>query len=108
MRFSRLGAALCASALALAVLLPADLSAQITRGAILGTVRDTSGAVIPGATVTVTNQATNITRETFTDELGFYRVPALDPGVYTVKAELAGFQTVEFPDIRLVAAGRSR
>lgn len=105
MRFSRLGAALCASALALAVLLPADLSAQITRGAILGTVRDTSGAVIPGATVTVTNQATNITRETFTDELGFYRVPALDPGVYTVKAELAGFQTVEFPDIRLVAAG---
>jgi hypothetical protein len=94
-------------ALVLAGLLvfPALSAAQITRGAISGTVRDASGAVVPGATVTVTNMDTNISRTAVTDAQGFYRVPALEPGRYQVKTELSGFQTVEYKDVRLVSAG---
>jgi outer membrane receptor protein involved in Fe transport len=104
MRFSRLGAALCASALALAVLLPTTAFAQITRGAISGTVRDASGGVIPGATVTVTEVATNAVRTTFTNDVGFYRVGALEPGTYLVVTELAGFTIVEQRDVPVRAA----
>ena len=75
---------------------PPLAAAQITRGAISGTVRDASGAVVPGATVTVTNVATNISRSAVSDAQGFYRVPALEPGTYTVRTELSGFQTVEY------------
>ncbi len=78
--------------------------AQITRGAILGTVRDTTGAVVPGATVTVTNADTNVVRTGVTDAQGFYRVAALDQGRYTVRIELAGFSTVENKDVALRAS----
>ena len=71
----------------------------------LGTVRDASGAIVPGATVTVTNVDTNATRSVVTDAQGFYRVPALEPGTYTIRTELSGFQTVENREVRLVAAG---
>lgn len=83
---------------------PALSDAQITRGAISGTARDATGAVVPGAAITVTNMDTNISRTAVTDALGFYRVPALDPGRYAIKAELSGFQTVEYKDVRLVSA----
>ena len=83
---------------------PALSDAQITRGAVSGTVRDASGAAVPGASVTVTNMDTNISRTAVTDAVGFFRVPALEPGRYQVKAELSGFSTVEYKDIRLVSA----
>jgi hypothetical protein len=83
---------------------PALSAAQITRGAISGTVRDATGAIVPGASVTVTNMDTNISRSAVSDAQGFFRVPALEPGRYAVKAELSGFSTVEFKDIRLVSA----
>jgi Carboxypeptidase regulatory-like domain len=69
--------------------------AQLTRGIVSGTVRDQSGAAIPGANVTVTNVATNISRSVVTNDSGFYRAPALEPGSYKVKVEIAGFGTVE-------------
>lgn len=69
-----------AVALLTMVLQPTPLYAQITRGAVNGTVRDTSGAVVPGASVKVTNPATNVSRDTITNDEGFYRVAALDPG----------------------------
>ena len=84
---------------------PALSAAQITRGAVLGTVRDATGALVPGASVTVTNMETNISRSAVSDAQGFFRVPALEPGRYAVKAELSGFSTVEYKDIRLVSAG---
>jgi len=87
---------------ALVVALAPNLAhAQITRGAISGTVRDASGAVVPGATVTVTNLDTNIGRSVVTDAEGFYRMPALEPGRYMVRTELSGFTTVEIPDIQV-------
>ncbi|MBL8191037.1 MAG: carboxypeptidase regulatory-like domain-containing protein [Acidobacteria bacterium] len=69
--------------------------AQLTRGTIAGTVRDNSGAVINGATLVVTNTATNISRTVTTDENGFYRVAGLEPGDYTVTIEKTGFEKIE-------------
>src|SRR5437660_11099000 len=64
-----------------------------TLGTITGEVRDASGGVVPGATVTVVNKATNATRTTTSNEVGLFDFPALQPGIYTVTSELAGFKT---------------
>jgi hypothetical protein len=85
--------------LAAILLLPAAGIAQMTRGSIAGTARDASGAVVPGATVTVVNVATNATQTVVTDPQGFYRVPALEPGRYTVTTDLPGFRKVEQRDV---------
>jgi hypothetical protein len=58
-------------------------------------VRDASGGVIPGVTVTVTNRDTNATRVVVTDGQGFYSAAGLEPGRYTVVAELSGFTRIE-------------
>ena len=94
LRFNH-GAARTLGALIVAVLLPAAVFAQMTRGSIAGTVRDSSGAIVPGVTVTVTNVATNAIQSVVSDAQGFYRAPALEPGTYTVITELAGFRRVE-------------
>ncbi len=103
-RGRRLGAITVFALAALAVLvLPVVASAQTTRGAISGTVRDTSGAVVPGVTITVTNVDTNVPRSEVTDAQGFYRVGALEPGKYNVRAELAGFAPTTTTDVVVTA-----
>ena len=77
----------------LVVAMAAGLAAQVTTGTILGTVSDASGGVIPGATVTIRNVETGITRTASSDEAGRYRVPQLGLGDYEITAESAGFQT---------------
>src|SRR5687767_12760939 len=67
--------------------------AQGGNSTISGTVFDQDKAVLPGVTVTVTNEATGIARETVTGDEGLFVIPTLLPGTYTVRAELAGFQT---------------
>ena len=66
-----------------------------------GTVRDSTGAVLPGATVTVTNQQTGLTRVAVTSGDGFYRLPGLNPGLYSIRCELSGFTTQTLTDIVL-------
>src|SRR5262245_42493085 len=58
--------------------------AQLIRGFISGTISDSSNAVIPGVQVSITNTGTNISRETTTNEIGFYRFAAVEPGNYSV------------------------
>jgi len=70
-------------------------------GEINGTVSDPTGAVIAGATVTVTNTATNIARNVQTNASGNYTVPFLAPGLYDVRAEQAGFKAVRRADVQL-------
>jgi len=65
--------------------------AQFT-ASIQGTVTDTSGAIVSGATVTVTNNETSRSQQVTASEEGFYRVTGLAPGTYTVTAELPGFR----------------
>ena len=69
-------------------LLPVGLAAQAVTGTILGTVTDTSGAAVPGATVTLTNQGTGLTRTVVTDQAGEYTAPSLPTGKYKIVAEL--------------------
>ena len=61
-------------------------------GTILGTVTDSSGAIIPNVKVTVTNTATNISFRTVTSSAGDYYAPSLNPGSYTVSAEGRAFK----------------
>src|SRR5207244_2297599 len=63
-----------------------------TFGEITGVVTDPAGAVVVGAAVTVSNPATNLTRTATTNNAGNYTFPSLLPGVYSVKAEMAGFE----------------
>ncbi|HEY0384845.1 MAG TPA: carboxypeptidase regulatory-like domain-containing protein, partial [Pyrinomonadaceae bacterium] len=86
------------------VLLPATAHAQLTRGSIVGTVHDESGAVVPGAAVTVTNPQTGQTREAVTNDDGYYRVTALDPGNYVVAISKAGFGKVENREVAVRSA----
>src|SRR5713226_3521913 len=64
--------------------------AQAT-ASISGRVVDEGGAVLPGVTVSVTNTATGAVRDTITNGEGLYSIPALNPGIYNVRAELTGF-----------------
>src|SRR4030095_6446875 len=66
--------------------------AQEARGTITGTVRDSSKAVIPGATVTVTNIAMGTSVPLTTNEIGWFQAPYLIPGMYQVTIELQGFK----------------
>jgi hypothetical protein len=63
-----------------------------TLGTITGSVKDSTGAVLPGVTVTVVNTSTNATRTTVSNEVGLFDLPALPPGPYKVKSELEGFR----------------
>jgi hypothetical protein len=73
------------------------------RADIEGTVTDTSGAVIPRATVSVTNQETGAAHETSSSAAGFYRVPALPPGRYTVSTSATGFKQKVMKDVAVAA-----
>ena len=68
--------------------------AQTFRGAISGRIGDATGAVLPGVTVTATNDATGISRTTVTSAGGDFSVPDLQLGMYTIEATLQGFQTL--------------
>src|SRR3989441_5313129 len=68
-------------------------TAQVNTATISGTLRDESGAVLPGAAVTVQNQDTGISRSLTTNETGRYTAPALGLGNYQVSVQLPGFQS---------------
>ena len=68
-------------------------------GELTGTVADPSGAVIAGASITITNDASGITRTAETNEAGSYNVPFLNPGIYTLSAALGGFNTSQIAGI---------
>jgi hypothetical protein len=85
---------LLAVALAVAAL-PHRAAAQVADATLELVVVDQSAQVVPGATITVTNPATGFTTSTVSDGIGLGRIPALPPGTYDVKIELAGFGAAE-------------
>jgi hypothetical protein len=80
------------SILALAATFPPKISAQSAAGRVLGRVADPSGAVLANVTVTLTNEATSISRTAQTNETGDYNFVEVVPGTYTVQFELNGFK----------------
>jgi len=83
----------CLIALSMTLAAPTPASAQILYGGLVGNVADKTGAVVPGASVTVTNERTAATRAGSTNETGIYQFPTLDPGSYTVTIRGSGFRT---------------
>ena len=83
-----LGAAVC-----LLLLAPSAWAQQFT-GGVRGAIRDANG-VIPGVSVTLTNEGSNVTRDTVTNDVGQYNFPAVPPGTYTLRAQLAGYKRYE-------------
>jgi hypothetical protein len=82
--------------------------AQTATGQISGTVKDTAGGVVPGATVTVSSELTGLSRTATTDTNGDYVFALLPPGTYSVKAELQGFSTALESGIRLLVDNKIR
>jgi hypothetical protein len=85
---------------------PAPSAAQDIFGRISGTVTDPTGAVVPHAKITIVNQDTKLRRNTTADDRGFYMVPELPVGVYSVTVEQAGFKTTTVSGNDLVAGAR--
>jgi hypothetical protein len=73
-----------------------------------GIVQDTSKAVLPGASVTATNQDTGVSNTQITNNSGVYNFPSLQPGVYEVVAEMPGFQTITKTDVKLGMGGQQK
>ena len=82
---------------------PVAADAQVTTSTLVGLVRDTSSAIIPGATVIATNEGTGVARETISNANGEFVLSALPSGPYTVKIELTGFKTLQNQGIQLGA-----
>jgi hypothetical protein len=80
-------------ALVVVVLTALPMYAQQTAATLVGTVTDSTGAIVPNAVVRATNLATNVTREAASDQSGSYTIPFLTVGDYSVTATQKGFQT---------------
>ncbi len=91
----------CAVALLVVPIVTTTAWAQTFTGGVRGVVTD-SGGVVPGVTVTLTNEANGAARNEVSNEQGLYNFAAVPPGTYTVKAELTGFKTFENKGIRVL------
>ena len=80
---------------------PATAAAQAVTGTILGTVRDATGAVVPGAIVTLHETATGLSRTAATNDHGDYASPLLATGVYTIRLQAAGFKPTDITGVEL-------
>ena len=74
---------------------------QGIKASLTGVVSDSTGGILPGATVTARNQETNAERSQISGDVGLYLISSLAPGVYTVTASLPGFKTYEHTDLLL-------
>ena len=75
--------------------------AQINNATVTGTVADASGAVLPGVSITATNNATGVVSTAISNEAGAYNIQSLIPGTYTISGELPGFQKQNYQNIVL-------
>ncbi|HEX7087692.1 MAG TPA: TonB-dependent receptor [Vicinamibacterales bacterium] len=105
---ARWASRVCALVVAAVLGAAGGAGAQTGTAAIYGKVTDQQGGVLPGVTVTVSNEATGITRSTTTDAAGDYLILALPPGTYTVRIELEGFRTAVRENVDLPVDLRTR
>src|SRR5580698_7430696 len=84
------------------------LQAQYDNGSRVGTIRDASGASVPGAVVTITNNATAVAAKTTTNAAGDYEIPSLRVGVYTITASAPGFTDAVANNITVSVGARER
>jgi outer membrane receptor protein involved in Fe transport len=89
------------AALTFLLVIPADVRAQAATGGIRGSVADATGAALPGATVTAKNSATGIEIKTTSNSEGYFSIPRIQPGKYTLSVEAQGFKKSETTDIEV-------
>src|SRR5438270_1049920 len=85
----------------LVVSLSPELQAQTATGSIAGTVKDPSGAAVSGATIRLTNVATNEARNTQSNDLGYYAFPLTPPAAYKLEVEAHGFKRFIQENVKL-------
>ncbi|CAN5665315.1 hypothetical protein BH18ACI5_BH18ACI5_03400 [soil metagenome] len=90
------------------LLLPLTAAAQFDTATVLGTVRDSTGGVVPGVSVKLKNVSTGITSDAVTDGEGNYQFGNVRIGTYTVRAELQGFAAAEATDVIVTVGARQR
>lgn len=98
-RFPFAGTVVALAAVLLAAAIPA--SGQLLTSRVDGRVLDQTGAVVPGVTVTLTNAATNVARETATNSSGLYVFPNVSQGTYSVEVTADGFKTALVEDVQV-------
>jgi hypothetical protein len=106
-RLARGASALLFVWIAIVASAPTAFAQTSATGALAGTVTDGSGAMLPGADVTVTNEATGESRSVVTDRSGTYVIPLLPPGDYRVQVTLQGFKTFVRPAVKVNVAERA-
>src|SRR2546423_11646087 len=94
--------------LLLGVALATQAFGQSTYATVSGTVSDPSGAVLPGVSLTATNNATGVVTTVISNEAGAYNLASLLPGAYTVSADLPGFQKANYTNVTLGNAQQVR
>ena len=99
---------MCLAAIAFVAAASSPARAQVAAGEITGLVKDQAGAAVPGATVTVTDVATNRQRLVVTSVDGVYTAASLLPGEYRIAVELSGFKQVRREGIRLATGEKAR
>lgn len=98
---SRWSMALCLGIFAIAEVCPQRADAQAT-ATVSGSVRDSSGAVLPDANIVLHDTATNLDRTTSTNSIGYYVIPQIQPGTYELRVSKNGFRTEVRPNLTLV------
>jgi hypothetical protein len=96
------------AALFVCLILSALSFGQSINATVSGTIVDLSGAVLPGVSVTATNNGTGVVTTVVSNEAGAYNFASLPPGVYKISAELPGFQIKTYTDVQLGNAVRVR
>ena len=94
---------LCSMLVLMTLFCASIASAQIRSSTITGTVTDPQKAIVPGATVVITNEGTNVSEELVTNESGLFTAPALPAGTYTVSVTLTGFAPFKRTGIAVAA-----
>src|SRR5467141_2975284 len=92
---------LWAASIILSLALAGHTFAHSSNATVSGTVADSTGAVLPGVTITATNNATGIVTTVLSNEAGVYNFASLLPGVYKISGELPGFQIRAYADVQL-------
>src|ERR1043165_2203397 len=92
---------LSAAVLLLCLLISTQAFGPSSYATVSGTISDPSGALLPGVSVTATNNATSVVTTVLSNETGVYTLPSLLPGTYKVTASLQGFQTQTRTDVQL-------
>ncbi len=91
----------CALTVVSLLLFPASGFPQGSSGRLVGTVRDGTAAVLPGATITLVNEQTNSSSTAISNSVGGFTFPQVQPGSYSAKAELAGFKTAILTEVEV-------